>query len=105
MHYVVEVAAHDAILGSGFLRKLAVAQDRAENIVEVVRNAPGERSHCFHLLRLSELSFEALPLHLSIFSRGDLDRGADEANHLAGPVAQSASARLHPMPLAIGMAD
>ena len=40
------------------LRHLAVAEDRAEDVVEVVRDAAGQRAHRLQLLRLAQLRFE-----------------------------------------------
>ena len=40
-------------------QELAVAENNAEEIVEVVRNAPREAPYCFHLLRLAQLFFGA----------------------------------------------
>ena len=105
MHHIVEVAAHDAAFGRGLLRELAVAEDRAEDIVEVVRDAAGERSHRFHFLRLAKLDFEPLLFRLGVLARGDVDRRPDEAMHLAGRIANAASARLQPVPFAIGMTN
>ena len=42
------------------LRELAVAEDRAEDVVEVVRDAAGEVAHRLHLLGLAQLRLEAL---------------------------------------------
>ncbi len=103
MHDVVEVATHDAALGRRLLRELAVAEDGAEDVVEVVRNAAGERPHRFHLLRLAQLDFEPLLLRLRILARGDVDRRPDETLHLAGGIARAASAHLQPVPFAVGM--
>src|ERR1700676_5809683 len=60
MNHLIEVTPRHAPLYQVFLRELAVAEDRAQDVVEVVRDAACERAHCFHLLRLTELSLEAL---------------------------------------------
>ena len=60
----VEVAAQRRALGRLLLRHLAVAEDRGEDVVEVVRDAAGERAHRLQLLRLPQLPLEALALGL-----------------------------------------
>ena len=55
--------AQQLVLGSQLpLDHLAVAQDRGQDVVEVVGHAPGEPPHGFHLLRLAELLLQALAL-------------------------------------------
>ena len=62
--------------------QFAVADDDREKVVEVVRDAAGQPSDGFHLLRLPELLFELLPL-------GDVPRDAagtyDTPLVVAGP--------------------
>ena len=41
--------------------ELAEAEDDGEQVVEVVRHAPGEQADGLHLLRLAQLLFEPLP--------------------------------------------
>jgi len=51
-HDVVDVASHGAACRSIGLREFPVAEDRAENIVEVVRDTARESSHRLELARL-----------------------------------------------------
>src|ERR1700730_15222841 len=60
MHHLIEVTPRHARLCQVFLRELAVAEDRTQDVVEVMRDAAGERAHRVHHLRLTELSLEAL---------------------------------------------
>ena len=46
------------VRGQPLLQNLAVADDDAEQVVEVVRDAAGELAHGFHFLRLPELLFQ-----------------------------------------------
>ena len=39
-----------------------VAEDDGEDVVEIMRDAAGERAEAFHLLRLDELLLESLAL-------------------------------------------
>ena len=41
-----------------FFENLAVADDHAQQIIEVVRDAAGKLAHGFHLLRLAQLFFQ-----------------------------------------------
>ena len=64
-------------------RQLDVADDRAEDVVEVVRDAAGERAEGFHLLRLAQLRFEPLPRRLGVLHVLDVHDDADQAEELA----------------------
>ena len=48
--------------GRALLRQLAVAEDGRQDVVEVVRDAAGERADRLELLRLAQLLFEPLAL-------------------------------------------
>src|SRR5581483_4164841 len=52
-------------------KELAVAEDRGQQVVEVVRDAAGEPADRLHLLRLQKLLFEQLSL-------GDVARHAHD---------------------------
>ena len=73
-HVVVEPRARE--------QELAVADDDAEDVVEIVRNAAGEAPDAVHLLRLAQVAFEPPAL-------GDVARGEHEAGNL-GPMLQVA---------------
>ena len=59
----------------------AAAEDRGQEVVEVVRDAAGEPPDRLHLLRLAQLLLERLAV-------GDVDRHADRADDRAIHVAQ-----------------
>ena len=52
--------------------ELAVAADRGQQVVEVVRHAAGELADGLHLLRLPQLALEADPLLLGLSARRDV---------------------------------
>jgi hypothetical protein len=61
-------------------RRLCVAEDHAQQIVEVMGDAAGQRAEGFHLLRLAQLRFEVAAL-------GDILEGAVYARNAAIAVA------------------
>ena len=79
-------------LGHGEVRE---AQDRGEQVVEVVGDAGGERADRFHLLGLADLALELGAL-------GDVARDADDADDGAGRVAQRHLGRDGADELAVG---
>ena len=67
-------SARDRIVGRELLeQQVGVAEDRGEQVVEVVRDAAGEPADRFHLLRLPELLF-ALPERLGASLRSVMSR-------------------------------
>ncbi len=54
LHHLIDVATYNAAFAQVILRELAVPQDRAQDVVEVVRDAPREAADCFHLLGLAQ---------------------------------------------------
>ena len=64
LQHLVQVSARQAHGRDMPLRELAVAEDRAEDVVEVVRDAAGERAHRLHLLRLAKLRLQAVLVRL-----------------------------------------
>ena len=58
VHDVVQIAAQGALFRRLLQGELAVAQDGAEDVVEVVGDAAGQRADRLHLLRLPQLRFE-----------------------------------------------
>ena len=87
------------------MRQLAVPQDRAEYVIEVVGDAARQRADGFHFLRLPQLRLQLLLVDLRLLLRGHIDRRADEPDRLARRVAQTTAARMQPMPFAVGVAD
>jgi hypothetical protein len=73
---LAEVAAHFGRLFHAQLRQLAVAQDDAQQVVEIVRHAAGELTDRLDLLRLQEPLFEPL---LDADVAHHADRAADRA--------------------------
>ena len=76
-------------------RERAVAGDRLQHVVEVVRDAAGERAERLELLRAQ------LRLGGALLAR-DVDVQQHRVRRLAGFVALAASARRHPPDLALG---
>src|SRR5207245_10342226 len=101
----VQIAAPDASIGPGLFRERSAAEDRAQDIVEIARDPAGQRSHRSHCLRLAKLDLEPLLLGLRVLARRDVDRRPDEAKHLALPITKATSARMQPVPLAVGMTN
>src|SRR4029077_5592849 len=100
MHYVVEIASQRRVWRRTLVRKLPVAEDRTEDVVEVVGDATGEGADRFHLLRLPKLRLQLILVDLRLLLRRDVDGGSDESGRLALPVAQTAAAGVQPAPLA-----
>ncbi len=85
-HHAVDIATQRAAGGRGVLRKLAVAQHRAENVVEVVRHAARERAHRFELLGLQEARFESPAIVFRAPPFGDVVVGLEDRFDLpSGP--------------------
>src|SRR5271170_755425 len=83
------------------MRKFAVAEDRAEYVVEIMRNAARQRTDCLHLLRLPQLRFELLFIDLRLFLRRHIAGRADESQRFSRRVARTAAACGKPMPFAV----
>ena len=64
--------------------ELGVAHDRAEDVVEVVRDAAGEDADRFHLLRVAQLVLEAHAFGLGLLARADVHDGAQHEHPLLG---------------------
>ena len=58
-----------------------VAQDHRQDVVEVMRDAAGQRADGFHLLRLQQLAFQCHPPGLGLLALGDV------GDHRQPPVA------------------
>src|SRR5271165_4802568 len=87
------------------MRKFAVAEDRAENVIEVMRNAARQGTDCLQFLRLPQLCFQLLLVGLRLLLRGHIARRADESERLARRVAQAAAACGQPTPIAARVTD
>ena len=79
MQHVVEVAPQIGVSRGVLGGELAVPQDGAEDVVEVVGDAAGERADRLHFLRLAQLRLEPFLLNLRLLACGDVDRGTDES--------------------------
>src|SRR5438094_58276 len=60
--YLLEMVPGGAVLGYIVEGQLSIAQDGGENIVKIVRNAPGQGANGFHLLGLTQLRFKPFAL-------------------------------------------
>ena len=65
-------AAGGVILGDRIGGELVVADDTGEEIVEIVRDAAGERAQGVHLLRLEELALEFAAGAFALMAGGDV---------------------------------
>ena len=61
---LLELDPELAPLGTDAQPQVRVAEDRSEQIVEIVRNATGELSHGLYFLRMVELLLEYRPVVL-----------------------------------------
>jgi hypothetical protein len=100
-------------------RRLQIAVDDLQHIVEVMRHAAGQLAHRFHLLRLAQrflglvalgdLAADALlqrvvqiaQRHLDAAPLGDVGLDGDQRQRLAGLVVQPAHAAGDPDPVAV----
>ena len=72
VEHVVDVTPRGTALSGGFLSHLAITENCCKNVVEIVGDAPRERAHCFHLLRLTQLRFELVLLDLGALALGNV---------------------------------
>ena len=74
-------------------RQLAVPEDRAEDVVEVVRDAAGHGAERFDLLRFAQLRVQPLALGLCALALGHVLQHADDADRagLAQPITRPVS--------------
>ena len=86
--------------------QLDVAEDRLQQVVEVVGDAAGQRADGLHLLRLAQLVFQAAPLGFAPLSLGEV---MDDARHAGGRAAvrsvHVAAGRGDPPHLSVGAPD
>src|SRR5262249_42559487 len=93
---LIEVAPKQGAPACAAARPLAVAEDGAEDVVEIVRDAPGERTHRFEPLRVAQTLLQLLLLVLLALALVDV---ADRAHHAIGPavcIAQRDPALIEP---------
>src|SRR5580658_3869409 len=90
MQDVIQVAPQRAALHRLLMRKFAVAEDRTEDVVEVVGDPAGESAYRFHLLRLPQLCLEVLLVDLRLLLSSDVDCRAGKPVRIAARIAQAA---------------
>src|ERR1700757_3090976 len=56
--------------------------DRHQGVVEVVRNAAGERAQCLELLRMMQLMLQLAPLRLGLACLGDVSEDHEKMRGL-----------------------
>ena len=95
---------HGRACGAVRLGEFDVAQDRAQDVVEVVRNAPGHGAHGLHLVRLAQLGFQLIAVRLGLLATGEVARehGGGLAPAHAFCMALERHAHLHGQLLAAG---
>ena len=92
-----QIQAQRILLRDLVEHQVAVAEDRREQVVEVVRDPAGELTDRFHLLRLAQLLLELAPL-------GDVARVDDDGAD--GGVAEAVDADpFHDPPRAVGVME
>jgi hypothetical protein len=101
----IDVATQCRPFGGVLLRQLAVAENRRQDVVEVVRDAAGERADRLELLRLAQLQLEAVALGLGALASADVLHRARHSIGLAAGVAQRDAALAIPVPFARVMAQ
>ena len=69
---LAEAAKHRGVLGKLLLRQGCIPQNRHEQVVEVVGDAPGQNTQALQLLRLQHLRFEPAAAFLRGLPLGDL---------------------------------
>ena len=97
-HRGIDVTALRRAFGTVVLHHLAVAEDRREDVVEVVRDAAGQGAHRLELLRLAQLRLEPVALRLGTLALGDVLERPGHAVRLALFVAQRNTAFTEPAP-------
>ena len=102
-HRGIDVTALRRAIGTVMLHHLTVAEDRREDVVEVVRDAAGQGAHRLELLRLAQLRLEPVALRLGTLARGDVFERTGHAVRFALLVAQRDTAVAEPAP-AVGAA-
>ncbi len=95
-HDAFQIAAQPASRGHVAQRHLPVAQDRAEQIVEVVRDAAGERAHRFETLSLAQLVLHPPQFFLGDMAIGHIEHESDHARRLALRIEEHPPLRLQP---------
>src|ERR1700733_13608822 len=85
VHHLIDLVSHGAAFAQVALREFAETENRAEDVVEVVRDATGQAADRLHFRRLLQLPLHllALPfLHslrlLSAFALSDVHHGPDK---------------------------
>ena len=102
-HDAVQVAVQPRAAPRVAHRHLAVAEDRSEDVVEVVRDAAGKRAHRLQALRATQLLLHLVQLFLGLLPLRDVLHEADHAGGLAGRVEQHAAFGLQPVHREVGM--
>ena len=70
-------------------QQLRIAEDPAEDVVEVVRDTSGEPSDCFHFLGLAQPLSEPRTLGLRVLALGDVTVGFQDEPMAASPRASA----------------
>ncbi len=85
MHHLIDLVAHGAAFAQVALREFAETENRAEDVVEVVRDAAGQAPDRLHFGRLLQLPLHLLALpflqslrFLRTFAPGDVHHRTDK---------------------------
>ena len=104
-HDALDVASQAAARRRVAQRHLAVAEDGAKQVVEVMGDAARERTHRLEALRLAELPLHPAKLVLSVMAIGHIEHESHNARRIALLIGEHASLGLQPVDRAIGMND
>ena len=83
LHGIVHQARQLGVIGQPLPQQLQAAQDRHQQIVEIMRDAAGELADRIHLLRLEQRLAGALQRLLGVFAFGDVAGDLGEAEEPA----------------------
>src|SRR5207248_7327061 len=100
--HILRIAALGGSCGRALQQHLGVAEDAAEDVVEVVRDAASEAPDRLHLRRLAKPRLESRALGLGKLSLGDVAQVDDDGTD-ARLMQQVRRGDLHPTPRAVAM--
>src|ERR1700722_16321035 len=101
VHHIVNIAPQRGVGRGRLLRQLAVTQDRAQYVVEIVRDTSRQGTHRLHLLRLPQLCLQQLPVRLRLLLGRHVDRRPHQAVRPPFAIPQTPPSCQQPTPVAV----